>query len=310
MKAASHERDTPAGIAYGLVAYIWWGLLPLYFRALEPVPAAEILADRIVCSAVFLAIVVALGHRWRDMRQALVVPRTRRALLLSSLLIGVNWFVYIYAVNSGRTVEATLGYFINPLFSVFLGAVMFGERLRPGQQVAIGLAVMGVAALIFLSGAIPWIGVTLAISFGLYGAVRKATPVDGTIGLSVETIFLLPMAIAYLGWLGGHGTIAFGAVDRRLDLLILGTGVITPLPMIFFGHAARMLRLTTLGFMQYIAPSLQFVVALTLLHETVTWARLIGFAIVWLALAVYVTDTIRAMRRSKEPALEPVSLDA
>jgi chloramphenicol-sensitive protein RarD len=293
-----HNRDTPAGLAYALTAYLWWGVMPIYFDLMRPVSAGEILASRIATSLPFLAVVVALARRSPEVRLAFRRPAVRAALSASTLLIAVNWYVYIFAVNTHRTVEASLGYFIQPLFNVALGALWFRERLRPAQWAAVSIALAAVGGMVAWAGAVPWIALTLVVSFGLYSAIRKVTPVDGLVGLTVEIVFLFPVAAAFLLWLASHGGLGLSGNGPLVATLLVASGAITSIPLVCFGQAARRLRLSTLGFAQYVAPSMQFVVAVAVLGETLDTARLAGFGCVWLALVVYTADAVVAVRRA------------
>ena len=285
------------GLLYGLAAYGLWGLVPLYFKALARVPPAEVLAHRIIWSVVFLAALVSLGGRWPELVRCLRSGKILAALLTSTLLIAVNWFVFIYGVASGQLVEASLGYFINPLVSVLLGMAFLGERLRVGQLLALALAALGVVILAVATGRLPWIALTLATSFGLYGFVRKIIPVDGLTGLSVETTLLFPAAAGYLVYLGLAGEAAWGTIDRATDVLLPLSGVVTTVPLICFGQAARRLRLSTLGFLQYLSPSLAFLLAVGLFGEPFTPVQVTSFACIWTALALYSVDSVLGFRR-------------
>jgi chloramphenicol-sensitive protein RarD len=299
MGAAEH-RDTPAGLAYALVAYIWWGAMPLYIWHLTQaynVPAAEVLGQRIFTGLFFLILVVLVMRRLPDFKAAIVQPRLRAALLASTLLVGINWYVYTWAVVQHRATEASLGYFIQPLLNAALGVILFRERFRPGQILSLGIAVIGVGVLISLAGEWPWIALTLAFSFGMYSTIRKLTPVDGLVGLTIETLFLFPAATGYLLWLWQREALVFGSISRTADAWILVSGIITSIPMIFFGQAARRLRLSTLGFIQFLSPSMQFILAVTVMGESFTPRRLIGFAIIWAAVVIFIIDSLWAVRR-------------
>jgi len=297
--ASLHNRDTPAGLAYALTAYLWWGIMPIYFHLMRHVSAGEILASRIATSLPFLAVVVAAARRSPEVRLAFRRPAVRSALFATTLLIAVNWFVYIYSVNTHRTVEASLGYFIQPLFNVALGALWFRERLRPAQWVAVCIAVVGVAVLIALAGTFPWIALTLVFSFGLYSAIRKVTPVDGLVGLTVEIAYLFPLAAGFLLHLASRGELGLAHNGPLVATLLLASGAVTSIPLICFGQAARRLRLSTLGFTQYISPTMQFVVAVAVLGESLNTARIVAFAFVWLALVVYTADAVLAARQAR-----------
>ena len=285
------------GLAYGLAAYGLWGVIPLYFWVIRSVPPAEILAHRIVWCLLFLAVVLTLSRRWPDVLRALRTPRTRRLLTLSACLVAVNWLVYIHSVATERVLHSSLGYFINPLFNVLLGLVFFRERLRPAQWLAVALAGAGLAYLVWAAGELPWIAPALAVSFGLYGLVRKVTPVDGLTGLAVETLVLTPPAAAGLLWWAAAGWSSFGHTGWRLDALLMLSGVLTAVPLLCFGQAARRLRLSTLGFLQYLAPSIQFLLAVSLFGETFRPEQQVGFGCTWAALLIFTADSLLAQGR-------------
>lgn len=278
-----------AGVLLALAAYGQWGLLPLYWKALAGVAAPVILSHRIVWSVAFLA---ALSLLRRDRAAFDWSRRTLGWLALSGTLLAGNWLLYIWSVNDGRVLETSLGYFINPLVSMLLGRLVLGERLRPWQKAAVALAALGVAVPVLGGGGLPWIALTLAVSFALYGLLRKLRPVDPVLGLAVETGLLLPLAAGYLWWQPGP---VFGATGLDAALL-LGAGVATSVPLICFAGAARRLRLTTLGFLQYLAPSMHFLLAVAVFGETVTPMALITFGCIWTALAVYAADGVRNAR--------------
>jgi chloramphenicol-sensitive protein RarD len=291
------------GFLYGLVAYGWWGLVPLYFKALEGVDAAEILAHRIVWSMVFLAALLSLAGRWGELKRCFTSPALLRVFLATSVLIAVNWFVYIYSVEERQLVQSSLGYFMTPLVSVGLGMLFFKERLRSLQAVALVLAVTGVLILTIAVGELPWIALILAVSFGLYGLLRKVVPVDGLVGLSVETLLLLPFAAGFLLWRAEEG--AFGRYSWSLDVLLFCSGVVTAVPLMCFAQAARRLPLSTLGFLQYLAPSLQFLLAVLLFHEDFAAEKAVSFGCIWGALVVFSIDTMREYRQ-RAPSTPPV----
>ena len=276
--------------AYGL-----WGLLPIYWKALGAVPALEILAHRIVWSLFFIAAI--LG--WRRARGGRLVfgpgRRVRVAMGVSTMLIATNWGLFIWAVSADRVTEASLGYYINPLLNVVLARLFLGERLRPLQAVAVGLALLGVVQLTVARGELPWVSVVLAVSFAFYGLVRKRTPVGAAEGLAVETLLVTPFALLYLALL--HPP--FGALrttDGTTVALLLGSGVITALPLLAFAGAARRLRYTTLGMVQYLAPTLQLGCAVLLYDEPFDRASAITFGLIWLAVALYLVDLARLRR--------------
>jgi chloramphenicol-sensitive protein RarD len=286
------------GLVYGLIAYGWWGMVPLYFRALGRVPPMEVLAHRICWSMILLGAVLALSGRWRGVGDCFRQPALRRTLLLTAALIALNWFAYIMAVYQKVIVHASLGYFLTPLVNVLLGMIVFKERLRRLQGLAVLLALGGTTYLIVAEKSLPWIALTLAISFSLYGLFRKKIPVDGLVGLSVETIILLPIAAGYLVYLGTHEALSLGTVSWSLDLLLLASGVVTAVPLLCFGQAAQRLPLSTLGFLQYISPSIQFLLAVGVLGEPMNIDRLLSFTFIWLGLIVFTVDSVRAYRKA------------
>jgi chloramphenicol-sensitive protein RarD len=283
------------GLALGLGAYLLWGVLPLYFKALAGVGAVEIVAHRIVWSLFFLGALVTFWKRWPAIRAAVTTPRVLMTLALTSTLIGVNWLVYIYAVMSGHVLEGSLGYYLNPLVNVLLGVVLLKERLSRFQKIAVGLAAAGVAVLAAGAGEALWISLILAASFALYGYLRKVAPVDSLEGLSIETTILLPLALGYLIWLdragGGHFM-----ESRATDILLILGGALTAIPLLLFTAAARRLPYSTLGFLQYVAPSLQFLLAVLVFREPLTTAHIVCFAAIWAALAIFVFEGIRTGR--------------
>jgi chloramphenicol-sensitive protein RarD len=281
--------------------------MPFYFWAVASVPPAELLAHRIVWCALLLAGVLTALGRWRDLAGCLRTGRTTALLLVSALLIATNWLVYIYGVWTQRILQTSLGYFVNPLFSVLLGMVFFRERLRPGQWAAVTLAAAGLAHQVVAAGELPWIALVLAGSFGLYGLIRKAAPVDGLVGLTVETLMLLPAAVACLGWWAWAGTSSFGKGEATVDGLLLLSGVVTAVPLLCFGQAARGLRLSTLGFLQYLAPSVQFLLAVSLFGEPFRQQQQITFGCTWAALAVFTAESVLARRRRAVPPGRPAA---
>jgi len=291
------------GTLYAVGAYTLWGLLPLFWKALANVPALEILSHRIVWSLAFLALLQFVRRSWPSLRRDL---RRRRELTIlggAALLLGVNWYIYIWAVNAGFVVETSLGYFINPLFSVFLGAVLLHERLRPLQWAAVSLAAAGVLYLTFSYGALPWIALTLAFTFGVYGLLKKQAPFSALNGLTLETAVLVLPALGYITVRQAAGAGALGTIDATTTALLIATGIATGLPLLLFAAGARRIRLSTLGILQYIAPTMQFLLGIFLYREPFTAARLLGFAVIWLALALYSVENLVIRRRTA--ALEP-----
>jgi chloramphenicol-sensitive protein RarD len=296
------------GILYGLAAYGWWGLVPVYFKAVADLPPAEILAHRIVWSLVFLALLLTLGRRWGELARCFRDRRLLLTLAASTMLIAVNWFVYIHGVSSGQILQTSLGYFMLPLVSIVLGMLFYRERLRPLQWAAVALAAYGVVNLTLARAQWPWIALALAVSFGFYGLLRKRAPVDGLVGLSAEVFLLLPVAAGYLGYLALEGQSALGNYGAVMDVLVLLSGVVTAIPLLCFGQAARRLPLTTLGFLQYLSPTLALVLAVTVYHEPFRQEEGISFACIWAGLAIYSVDLALALRRSA-PAVAPPAQD-
>jgi chloramphenicol-sensitive protein RarD len=297
LSSPTASPDSRLGVIAGVAAYGLWGAMPLYFTALRQIPAYEILAQRIVWCAIFLAGLITISGRWPELVRDFRTPRVFGTFLVTSLLLSVNWLAYIYGVTSGQTVETSLGYFINPLLNVALGTLIFRERLRPMQFAAVGLALAGVLKLSYTTGHVPWIALTVATSFALYGLFRKTAPSDAFLGLSIETFILLPPACAYASYLYAAKRQHLGSLGWQTDALLVASGVITAVPLLCFGVAARNLRLSTLGFIQYIAPSAQFLLAVTVLGEHMDDARWACFELIWAALALYSIDTWRSLRR-------------
>jgi chloramphenicol-sensitive protein RarD len=283
-----------AGLALGVGAYTLWGVLPLYLHLLKGVPALQVLAHRVLWSLLLLAVIIAVLRRARPIFAA---ARGRTLLLLvgSALLIAVNWIVYIWAVQHGHVLEASLGYFINPLVNVALGMAVLGERLRRLQGVAIAVAAAGVLILAVTGGGALWISLALAISFGLYGLLRKVAAIDALGGLTVETLLLAPFSLALLLHAGQTGEGAFGQ-SAHLDMLLVLAGAVTAAPLLMFAAAARRMPLATLGLLQYIAPSLQFAEAVLVFGEPVRPVHIVTFALIWTGCALYALDIVRASR--------------
>jgi chloramphenicol-sensitive protein RarD len=284
------DPATRAGWAFALSAFGWWGVSPLYWRAVATSSAYEVLAHRVVWG---LLVYAAMAWRWGRLREvgaALRVPHTRRVFGLTAALLLGNWFAYIAAVATGQVLQASLGYFINPIVSVLLGMLVLGERLRPLQWTAVALAVVGVVTLGTLADAFPWLALGMAFSFGFYGFARKTAPLDALPGGTLETLLMLPAAIAVLVWLAltGQATVLQG--DPLRDGLLALSGVVTAVPLLWFSLAARRLPLSTIGLLQYLSPSLQFVLAVAWFGEPFTSVHLASFACIWLGLAAFTLD--------------------
>ena len=294
------DKETTAGIAFGIGAYGLWGLLPVYFFVLQPAGAVEIVANRVVWSLIFCALLITVTRSWRALTGAFRDRSVFGTLTIAAVLIAVNWLTYTYGVTTGQAVEASLGYFINPLVSVLLGVFVLKEKLRPLQWAAVGIGFIAVGVLTVSYGKLPWIALTLAVSFGLYGFVKKRVgpKVDAVTSLSVETMVLTPLAVATMVWLGVSGTATLTSHGAGHFWLLVASGVITAVPLLFFGASARRLPMTTIGLLQYFAPVLQFIVALVVFREAMTPERWIGFGVVWLALLVLTVDMLRATRKN------------
>lgn len=275
------------GAIYAALAFAAWGIFPLYFRQIAHVPSGEILIHRIVWSLVFVVIALSLRRQWGWLKPVLRQPKVLAAFAASALLLSVNWLTYIWAVNNGHVIDASLGYFINPLVNVLLGYTVLHERLRRMQWVALGLAAAGVLWLTVQAGHLPWIALALAGSFGLYGLLRKVATLGALEGLTLETLLLAPIAAVVLGVWMFNGSSTFPAADATTNFWLIAAGPITAIPLLLFAAGARRISLTTLGLLQYIGPTIQLALGLWLFHEPFSAARLLGFALIWLALALY-----------------------
>ena len=295
------KRPDPglAGILYALAAFGIWGLAPIYFRLIRQVPALEVVAHRVVWAVLLLCLALLAKRRGRLLLAEL---RDRQRLLflsVTALLVSGNWLIYIWSIQNDRLLEASLGYYINPLINVLLGMLFLRERLNLRQGVAVALATIGVLNLIVALGVFPWIALSLALLFGFYGLLRKKASIDAMVGLTIETILLAPFALALLVVLALHGNGAFGRGDLTTDLLLAGTGLMTAIPLFCFLQGARRLRLSTLGLMQYVAPSLNFLLAVVFYHEPFTWMHFVTFLFIWVALAVYSFDAFSERRAQR-----------
>ena len=290
--------DTPTGrgLAAGFGAYIMWGLFPLYLKPLHGVETLEVIAHRVAWSCVFIFILMLARGELGKARAALTSPALLWRLCISASLVTVNWITYVYAVARGHVLEASLGYFINPLVNVLLGVLLLRERLNAAQWIAVGLAGAAVLYMSVISGNPPWISLTVATAFGLYGFVRKVIAVEALPGLAVETLVLLPVAAGYLIWREVAGVGAMGHSGLAIDALLIGSGPITAIPLFLFAYGARLIPYSTMGVLQYIAPSLQLALGLLVFGETLEHSRAVGFALIWTALVVYVADGIRRTR--------------
>lgn len=296
IETAAADRRARAGLFYGLAAYGLWGIMPIYFKWLQAVPAVDIVAHRIVWSLVALALLVSLTKAWNQVRAALVNRRTLAMLLLTAGLIGVNWLLYVYAINSGHILAGSLGYYLNPLANILLGRFILKERLTRLQWAAVGIATAGIAVL--AAGAIGtlWISLTLCFSFATYGLLRKIISVDSLAGLTVETMLLFPLALGWLLMGGAEGRPMFG-MNGSETALLMAAGIVSTVPLLCFTAAARRLAYSTVGMLQFIAPTLQFLLAVAVYGERFTTAHAIAFGCIWTALILYIAAMANARRR-------------
>jgi chloramphenicol-sensitive protein RarD len=279
--------NQPSGAWYGIAAYIAWGILPLYWKNLHRVPAAEILAHRIFWSFGFIMILIGFFRRWDEVKQAAENLQKRGLFLGAALLISANWFIYIWGVNSGHIVECSLGYYINPIFSVCLGMFFLKEKLNRWQWLALGFALAGVFTLTAQYGKIPWIALTLTVTFGLYGLVKKLIRVEAMIGLTLETLIVAPVALGYILWLQTTGKGALGNIGLMGTVLLIGAGIVTTLPLLWFAQAANRIPLSTLGFIQYLSPTISLLLGVFIYREPFTRTHLVSFGLIWMALVVF-----------------------
>ncbi len=280
------------GFLLGIAAYGIWGLFPLYWPLLEPAGAVELLSHRVVWSAAVMVVLVTVVRRRGQLLAVLTVPRTLAMMTAAAVLIAVNWGLYIWGVNNNHVVETSLGYFINPLVTVLLGVFVLGERLRPRQWAALGLAAVAVGALTVDYGRPPWIALALAASFGGYGLIKKTIGVGAIEGLTLETLVLLPVALGYVVFLGSTGAGHLTGHGVGHVLLVMSSGLVTAVPLLCFGAAASRVSLTTIGLLQYLTPTLQFLLGILVFHEPMPHTRWIGFALIWLALALFTAETL------------------
>ncbi|MBP1702922.1 MAG: putative rane protein [Chloroflexi bacterium] len=290
------------GVLNAIGAYVIWGFLPIYWKALQQVPALQILNHRVVWSLVFLAILISARKNWSPLRLAIRQPKIVLVYGLAACLLAVNWLTYIWGVNAGFIVETSLGYFINPLVNVLLGVLFLREKIRPLQWVPIGMATAGVLYLTFSYGSLPWIALVLAFTFALYGLLKKTAPLGSLHSLTLETGILFVPSLLYLVYVALQGSGIFIEYNTLTNLLLVFTGVVTAVPLLLFGAAARSINLSLLGLLQYIAPTCQFLIGVLIYNEPFTQARLIGFSIIWAALFLYWLESFLAHRRASRLA--------
>ncbi|WP_213992997.1 EamA family transporter RarD [Sodalis sp. dw_96] len=295
-----NKQSTRRGMLCALGAYLIWGLAPAYFKQIQQVPAIEILTHRIIWSVFFMAALLTLFSKWAQARAVFRQGRTLLMLGLTSLLVGGNWLLYIWAVNHHHMLEASLGYFINPLVNILLGILFLGERFRKMQWLAVLLAACGVLMQLWKFGSLPLIALGLAFSFAFYGLLRKKLGIDPQIGMLIETLWLLPAGAWYLFWFADSPTSHLGANSLSLNLLLISAGIITTVPLLMFADAANNLRLSTLGFFQYLGPTLMFLLAVFCYGEVMTQDKLFAFSFIWLALAVFIFDAVMWQKKSRQ----------
>jgi chloramphenicol-sensitive protein RarD len=291
------RRESLFGVASATTAFLIWGLTPIYFKVIRAVPAFEILMHRIVWSCLFLILLVLIMKKGSEFKQVIMNGRTLLILLATTLIVASNWFVFIWAINHDKILHTSLGYYINPLVNVLLGMIFLKERLRLPQMVSVLLAGIGVGYLTIQYGKLPWISLYLAFSFGFYGLIRKVAPVGALIGLTVETLLLLLPALGYLVYFDTIGVGTFFRVNIKTDILLLCAALITAPPLLFFTTGARRLHLSTVGILQYIAPSCTFLLAIFIYQEPFKMAQLLTFVLIWSALIIYSTDSVLYYRR-------------
>ena len=307
MRSSGAPYDT-SGLVAGVAAFVTWGIVPVYWKLLRFVPAGEILAHRFVWTCVFMILLLSWQARWGEVFANLRSRRTALFCTASGLAIAVNWGVFIWAVNAGHVLETSLGYFMTPLVNVLFGAIFLRERLTRLQLLSVLLATGAVLYLTLGFGRLPWIALTLCFSFGLYGLLRKVSGAAPIPGLFLETTVIVPLALGWLIYVGGTTGPHFGRASFGLSLLLLSTGIVTGLPLLWFAHAARHLRLTTLGFLQYLAPSCTFFLGIFVFHESFRRAQMVTFALIWIALAIFTADAVARWRSTRPSALEPVEM--
>jgi len=292
-------KRTRQGVIFAFIAYFIWGIAPAYFKLLKQVPAEEILTHRVIWSFFFMLLLLSLSRSWGDVRKVFAMPKKVCMLLISALLVGGNWLLFIWAINHNHILEASLGYFINPLVNVLLGMLFLGERFRRLQWVAVVLAFAGVVVQLWVFGSLPIIGIGISLTFAFYGLLRKKIAVDAQSGMLIETLWLLPAAGIYLFFIAHSATSNLAANPLSLDLLLAAAGIITTIPLLCFTAATSRLKFSTLGFFQYIGPTLMFLLAVMFYGETVKPSQLVTFAFIWGGLAFFIADALRHQRQQR-----------
>ncbi|MCX7157307.1 MAG: EamA family transporter RarD [Rhodocyclales bacterium] len=306
MHPAVTRENTRLGIFAGVIAYLVWGLVPVFFKQIAEVPAVEIIAHRVVWAMLLMTALIGFGRGFADAWRVARIPRQLARIALASFLVISNWLTFVWGVNNGHILETSLGYFILPLLNVALGVLVLKERLRPLQWLAVLLASTGVTIEAVRAGGLPWIALVLAGTFGIYGLLRKQLPLDAASGLFLETVCMTPPALAWLGWLAYSGQSHFGTGQSLLDgrdLMLIATGPVTAIPLLLFAVAARRLPLSMMAFLQYLAPSITFLLAVLVYREPLDLSRLLTFAAIWLGLAIYSFDLLKSAAARAAPAV-------
>jgi len=296
------NQEYKQGLIFAFSAYIMWGIAPLYFKALHDIAPLDIVLHRVLWSFLFIFLIIVLSKGFRRVRAVFKQPKKLGMLVVTSIIIAINWLIFIWAVNNDRMLDASLGYYINPIFNVVLGTLFLNEKLRKMQWVAVGLAVLAVLIELLAFGSIPWVSLALAVSFGIYGLMRKKIQVDAISGLFIETLILLPIALSYMTFIDSSSLSLLGG-DLSASLLIIASGIVTTLPLLAFAAAAIRIPLSTLGFIQYIGPSLMLLMAVFIYNEPLPAHKLITFGFIWFALVVYTVDGYRFSRKAT-PAID------
>lgn len=307
MRSSDAPNDT-SGLVAGVAAFVTWGIVPGYWKLFSFIPAGEILAHRFVWTCIFMVLLISWQKRWSEVLANLRSRRTALFCAASGIAIAINWFVFIWAVNAGRVLETSLGYFMTPLVNVLFGAILLRERLTRAQLVSVLLATGAILYLTLGFGRLPWVALTLCFSFGFYGLLRKISGAASIPGLFLETTVIVPLALFWLARIAGSSGPHFGNSDLILTLLLVSTGIVTGVPLLWFAHAARHLRLTTLGFLQYLAPSCSFCLGVFVFHEPFRRAQMTTFALIWIALIIFTADAVARWRGTQPSALEPVEM--
>jgi chloramphenicol-sensitive protein RarD len=295
------RQESLSGVVYASSAFLIWGLSPIYWKVMRDIPAFEIIMHRVIWSFFFLIIVLVFQKHWNEFMAAVKKPRTFMILIPTTILLGFNWFIYIWAINNEHILQASLGYFINPLINVLLGMLFLRERLRRLQTMSLALATIAVLYLTFYHGEFPWIALSLAFAFGFYGLIRKVAPVSSLVGLFIEMLFLSGPALAYILFLNSKGIGALFHISIKIDLFLMGAAFLTAVPLLLFTMGTRRLNLSTVGFLQYIAPSCMFLLGVFLYNEPISSAQIFAFVLIWTALFIYSTDAARYYRLAKNP---------